>query len=61
VTEPEPAPVPVLAGTDLYRAIIAASRAYIAAQQATSSDPQTVADTKAALDGLIAQRDGTGG
>lgn len=57
----EPAPAAELTGTDLDRAIIEASRTYIAAQRTVPRDLQLVADTKAALDGLIAQRDDAGG
>ena len=42
---------------EVNRAIIEASREYIAAQRARPRDEQAVADAKAALDALIAYRD----
>lgn len=47
-----------LTGPELDRAIIDASRDYIAAQRARPRNPQAVADAKTALDELIALRDG---
>lgn len=53
----EPAPAPSLTSLELDRAIIDASREYIAAQRARPRDVQRINDAKAALDALIAMRD----
>ena len=42
---------------EVNRAITDASREYIAAQRARPRDEQRIADSRAALDGLIALRD----
>lgn len=52
-----PAVDPAVDSPDLDQQIIAASRAYIAAQTTRPRDPATIAAAKATLDALIAQRD----
>lgn len=52
MTEPEPMTL-----TEVNRAIIDASRTYIAEQRAHPRDEQAAADAKADLDALIAYRD----
>ncbi|WP_170977825.1 hypothetical protein [Blastococcus sp. CCUG 61487] len=51
-----PAPA-ALTALELDRAIIDASREYIAAQRARPRDQERIDDAKAELDGLIALRD----
>lgn len=48
---------PDLTAAELDRAIIDASREYIAAQRARPRDAQRISDAKAALDALIELRD----
>lgn len=56
----EPTPEAAMTSAELDRAIIDASREYIAAQRARPRDPARIADAKAALDALIALRDELG-
>lgn len=46
-----------LTGPELDRAVIDASRTYIAAQRARPRDPDAIAAAKAALDELLTLRD----
>lgn len=57
MTEPTPIDPTTLTDEELASAIIAASRAYIAARTARPLDAAKVSSTKAWLDALIAERD----
>lgn len=52
-------PTPPLSGIELDQAITDSAREYIAAQRSRPRDQQRIDDDKAALDALIALRDGS--
>lgn len=56
MTEPNPDPT-TYTDEELAAAIVAASRAYIAARTARPQDAAKIASTKAWLDQLVAERD----